>query len=257
MYNIAIIVAAGSGLRMKDATKELPKQYLSLNNGTINPSIFEISITKFLIHKNINYVIPVISQNHEEHYTNILEYLSKRCTNEEYTKLLPHVYGGNTRSESVFNALKTLASKHKISKDSNILIHDSVRPFVNDAIITNVISKLDIYDAIDVGIPLVDTIKLKSNDKIASLNRNNVYSTQTPQGFKLHLILKLHENLAKNKNYKDITDDITLCLNANIPIYVVNGHTYNFKITLHEDLNYARFLYQNIYELIVKYQCIL
>ena len=206
MKNIVIIVAAGESSRFNN---NIPKQYNLINNKTI----LRWSIEKFLSCQSIDNILVVIHEKHKNLYKNAIKGLN----------LLDCVIGGKTRKESVFLGLKAI---EKINPE-NVLIHDAARPLISKKIIEEVILKLNNYQAVDIGIKLTDTIKqfdTKNNIKI--IDRNFLYRTQTPQGFKYKLILDLHKN--NNIHY---TDDISLCFEKNINICKIDGEINNIKIT--------------------------
>ena len=83
-----------------------------------------------------------------------------------------------------------------------------------------------------------DTIKEvdESGRIIRTIDRSKLYNTQTPQGFKTQLIKDAHEKLI-NGNY---TDDCSMLEELNIPVYIVNGSYTNIKITVKNDLDFAK-----------------
>lgn len=219
MRNVALIMAGGSGVRINNNT---PKQYIELNG----KPIIRISIEKFLNHPKIDAVKVVIAKGHEELYKNASEGLN----------LLPFVYGGNIRQNSVFNGLKSF----KPDSPKNILIHDAARPFVSNETISNVIEKLSNYKAVDVASNIKDTIKYKNKDKLSLIDRNNTYATQTPQGFDFKTIMALHEKYQGH----EATDDIALAINNDVEIAIVQGEENNFKITTDFDLMISKFIFR-------------
>lgn len=208
---IAIIVAAGISSRFKC---KIPKPYYEINGVPILKS----SIKKFLEHPLVDGVKVIINKSHINLY--------KKATAD--LNVLPFVIGGDTRQESVLNGLVDL----EVVLPDKVLIHDAARPFISSRLITNVINKLNHCQAVDVACPVTDTIKQKQGEKLHILNRAELYSTQTPQGFNYELILKLHKN-----SKKSYTDDISLCIAENLDVKVVDGHISNRKITYIEDLN--------------------
>ena len=220
MKNIAIIVAAGESLRFNN---NIPKQYNLINN----KAILRWSIEKFLSCQSIDNVLVVINEKHKNLYKNAIKGLN----------LLDCIIGGKTRKESVLLGLKAI---EKINRE-NVLIHDAARPLVSKKLIEEVILKLNDYQAVDIGIKLTSTIKQFDNkNNIKVVDRNLLYATQTPQGFKYQLILDLHKN--NNVNY---TDDISLCYEKNIKVCRIDGETNNIKVTHRHDLEFCKFIMNN------------
>ena len=151
------------------------------------------------------------------------------------------VYGGKERQESVYNGLK------RVSKEIGIvLIHDGARPFINNEIIARSIENAYLYGAACAGMPVKDTIKMVDPNGYvsASPERATVWGAQTPQAFKLEIILKAHEN-AINNNIKG-TDDAMLVEAMGTRVKLFEGSYQNIKITSREDLQYAEFLVNNV-----------
>ena len=217
MSVIALIVAGGSGTRLQTGR---PKQYQHIGN----TSLIERAISRFEDHIMIDKVVVVIKPEHEELYnTAIPKHLKKEFT-----------YGGSTRQESVFNGLKYI-QKYKPEK---VLIHDAARPFTDSNLISRVIEELSSCDAVDIALPITDTVKSIKDGSIDILNREHIYRSQTPQGFDYQNLLNLH-----NKYQKDIfTDDISLFAKEGLEIGQVTGSINNIKITYPEDLKYAEYL---------------
>ena len=92
--------------------------------------------------------------------------------------------------------------------------------------------------AVSVMTKTTDTIKEvdKNGRIIRTIDRSKLYNTQTPQGFKTSLIKDAHEKL-KNGNF---TDDCSMLEELNVPVYIVNGSYKNIKITVKNDLDFAK-----------------
>ena len=216
MKNIALIVAAGNSTRFES---DIPKQYTAVNGKTI----LRWTVDRFLESEFIDAIMVVINKEHQHFYEDSIKDID----------VLPFAFGGKTRKESVFLGLKSL--EHLQLK--NVLIHDAVRPLVSTSLINEVIKKLDDYDAVDIGLPITDTVKYQNEGMTEIIDRDRIYATQTPQGFKFTTILGLHESTQEN-----YTDDISLCLANNIRICKVIGEKSNIKITSYNDLEYFRFM---------------
>jgi 2-C-methyl-D-erythritol 4-phosphate cytidylyltransferase / 2-C-methyl-D-erythritol 2,4-cyclodiphosphate synthase len=221
--NVVLIVAAGSGERMNNL---LPKQYMTI----CGESILRRTVNNFLSHEEVNGIKVVIAPGHEELYAKSTQGLD----------LLPFSYGGRTRQQSVFKGLTDLKELNPL----NVLIHDAVRPFISAKEIGEVIELLEKFEAVDLGIPVQDTLKFRDrlNNKI---ERDSVYATQTPQGFRYEKILRLHN---KYENQDDFTDDIAIAAKENIVIAIASGNRLNYKITTEEDLFLGKALLLSDYE---------
>jgi len=213
-----IIPASGAGLRF-GAVK--PKQFLDLKGRQIlwhTISVFQ----------NINEVdeiavaVPQGYASEVEHYG--------------FNKVKHIVEGGESRAHSVFTALKKLSPHTK-----TVLIHDGVRPFVTEDIIKSVATQAKIYGAAIACIPITDTIKKAGpQGKITeTLDRNQLWSVQTPQGFTYDIITNAYYQAEKDGTLAQVTDDSSLVERLKIPVHIVHGSPRNIKITTSTDFHIA------------------
>ena len=224
MNSSVIIVAGGSGTRFKG---EIPKQYVKIKDETI----LNLTVRKFIDFDQIKYIQPVINIKHQDIYN---ETIQKLKSLKNFKKILPPCFGGNERSLSVKQGLIAI-SKFK-DNPNKVLIHDAARPFVSKQIISDVIKKLEFYDAVLPCINIVDTVwKIEKNVFKFLTNRSSYYRAQTPQGFNFKKILKAHQRNDETWAY----DDIYLANKNNFTIIQISGSEFNIKITKPEDLEIA------------------
>ena len=145
------------------------------------------------------------------------------------------VQGGETRQQSVENALATLDDDTDL-----VAVHDAVRPFIEREIIEKVIAEANQTGAAIVGIVPVDTVKQVHRNKVrATLPRERLILTQTPQVFKLSLLRSAFE-----KARADLfigTDESSLVERLEqVEVSVVLGTDRNIKITKPGDMDLAR-----------------
>lgn len=223
--NIALILAGGKGLRMGAA---LPKQFLPLSG---KPILLH-SIETFEAHREIDKILVVTP---EEELSKTESILKKQA----FHKIIGVISGGKTRQESSYCGLCYL--EQLFSPEDIVLIHDAARPLVDEETITRTIAAVLKYSAVTTAIPVQDTILIsEDHDKIQEIpDRQSLYAVQTPQAFRLGLILKGHRQAPKEQ---PVTDDSGLLLSLNIPVYFVEGNKRNLKITSFEDLIIAEVL---------------
>lgn len=213
--NIAIILAGGSGLRVKNSS--IPKQFLEINNKPIILHTFE----KFFNNENINEVVIVCHPEWRDYLNQIMnKFLYK--TNDFHI-----VGGGMSRNDSIKNALNYINKNLVVNNEDIILTHDAARMLVSIKTIDENILYTKKYGAVSTVVPTTDTIACSSNgDKIDSiLNRNHLFNSQTPQSFKLEIINYIY------KNYNDTSDACSLALQKGYYIHLLNGEYSNIKIT--------------------------
>jgi 2-C-methyl-D-erythritol 4-phosphate cytidylyltransferase len=216
--NGVVIVAAGSGSRMNMG---INKQFIKLNN----KEIIAYTIEKFYKHYNIQDIVVVIKK--EE-----LEFFNKEIIEKYKFENIKIAFGGNERQDSVYNGLKSLDSTCNI-----VLIHDGARPFVSEETINKSIQEAKNYNAIVVGVPVKDTIKVinDNNDIVDTPDRSKLWAVQTPQTFDYSILLKSYEDAFKHDFYG--TDDAMLVERIGYKVKMIEGSYNNIKITTQEDLN--------------------
>ena len=141
------------------------------------------------------------------------------------------IAGGNSRQESVYNALQHVTNEY-------VIIHDGARPLIKEPTILQVMDMVQTHNAVSVMTKTTDTIKEVDEDGriIKTIDRSKLYNTQTPQAFRTELILSAHKQL-KNKQF---TDDASMLEELDVPVFVVIGSYTNIKITTKSDLDFAK-----------------
>lgn len=148
------------------------------------------------------------------------------------TKKIKIIEGGKTRQESVFNGLIAC------NKCDYVLIHDGARPMITPEMIRKAIDIVKEKKALTVAAKTIDTIKqVDENLKIIkTIDRSNLFNTQTPQAFDYNLIKTVHEKL-QGLNF---TDDAGMVESLGYDVYVLEGDYKNIKITTQNDIDVAK-----------------
>jgi 2-C-methyl-D-erythritol 4-phosphate cytidylyltransferase len=151
------------------------------------------------------------------------------------------VRGGDTRQDSVANALAALPST---GENDIVLVHDAVRPLIDATTIGHAIDGIEKHGAAIVGTPAIDTIKQVERTAdgaliTATIPRELIVHAQTPQGAKVPLLRRAFSE-AQADQFTG-TDEASLLERANIPVYVVPGSSRNLKVTQPGDLEIAEF----------------
>jgi 2-C-methyl-D-erythritol 4-phosphate cytidylyltransferase len=154
------------------------------------------------------------------------------------------VTGGDTRQESVVNALNAI----DCADDDIVLVHDAVRPLIDAATIARTIDAVEKHGAAIVGLPAVDTIKQVERTAdgaiiTATIPREYVVQAQTPQGFRCGLLKRAFDEALADGFVG--TDEASIVERAGAPVAVVMGSPANLKITQHGDLDLAEFYLQH------------
>ena len=224
----AILPAAGLGTRMGAGT---PKQFLELGGEPL--VIFTLrrlaacaAITDF-----------ILATRGEE-----LTSLEDRVSKARLGRPARVVHGGDTRQQSVANALAQVVPETEI-----VLVHDAVRPFVTPAQIDRLIIEARTRGAAILGIPAIDTVKEVKRASLpedvalitSTIPRERIVLAQTPQAFQYAI---LREAFARAKQ-DDVTasDEASLVERIGREVFVVLGSERNLKITRPSDMDLARF----------------
>ncbi|WP_299981377.1 2-C-methyl-D-erythritol 4-phosphate cytidylyltransferase [Desulfobacula sp.] len=233
LKHFVIVVAAGTGLRMGSKTK---KQYLHLDGIPILTRTIMVFDTCDQLHE----IILVVPKDDEEYCkTHIIDPY-------RFKKKIHLVEGGKERQHSVLNGLKRIRDGMSRDKEAIVMIHDGVRPFINQEIIKNCILNAIEYGACIPAVKITDTVKEVLPDLVIqkTLNRRNLYKAQTPQTFKLGLLLRAFDHAMKTSFWG--TDDASLVEHLGHKVVVIKGSQLNIKITSPEDLVLGEYLLSGI-----------
>lgn len=202
----AIIVAAGRGLR---AGGERPKQWQPLAGRTV----LAHAVAAFA---HLGRVVVVL------HPDDMAE--GAACLGGTVTL----VAGGDTRAESVRNALEVLDG----SGVRDVLIHDGARPCIRADLVTRVMDALRGAEAAAPALAVTDALWRGQSGRVEGhVPRDGLYRAQTPQGFRLAPILAAHR-----AHPGGAADDVEVALAAGIAVAIVTGDDDNIKITWPGDL---------------------
>ncbi|MEM7816713.1 MAG: 2-C-methyl-D-erythritol 4-phosphate cytidylyltransferase [Candidatus Aenigmatarchaeota archaeon] len=213
-FKVGVVIAsAGIGERLG----KIDKAVLKLNNFPL----FYYSFKVFEGIRNIEQIVLVLRRKNFK--------LAKTIINDSRLCL---VEGGKERKDSVYNGLKALREDI-----SYVIIHDGARPFLKRKLVLKVLKGLKKYSAVICAVSSKDTVKLgKKGFVIKTLNRDNIFLVQTPQGFKRELILEAYSKFYN----KDIFDDAQLIENFSKKVKIIEGDPLNIKITYPQDIILAK-----------------
>ena len=224
----AVLPAAGLGTRMGADT---PKQFLALDGVPL--LLFTLRrlaacplITDF-----------VIATRAEE-----IDSVAKSAEAEKFAQPVSVVRGGDTRQDSVANALAEVSPESEF-----ILVHDAVRPLVTLSQIERVIAEAEACDAAILGIPAMDTVKEVKRASLptdvalvtATIPRERVVLAQTPQVFRASLLLEAFARARQDG--VTASDEAGLVERLGRDVHVVVGAERNLKITRPGDMELAEF----------------
>jgi len=224
MKNIALIFAGGVGSRMHG---DVPKQFLEVSGKPI------IILTLELFEQNDN--IDEIYIACVKQYIPQLEDMIRRFSVTKVRRVFP---GGASGQDSIYKGLKEIQKDH--FDNPVVLIHDGVRPLVNQKTINNCVRDAHKYGSAITVTPAFETplISEDGGGVVSSMpERSKVYTAQAPQCFRLEDVVRWHEN-ERNKNeepYEGIVDSCGLCFKYGGNPHLTEGNRGNIKVTTMED----------------------
>jgi 2-C-methyl-D-erythritol 4-phosphate cytidylyltransferase len=164
-----------------------------------------------------------------------MSWVGELLAQESFSKPVRLVEGGDSRQQSVENALVTLSEDTEL-----VAVHDAVRPFIELDVLGKVFAEAAESGAAIVGIVPVDTVKQVHRNKVrATIPRERLILTQTPQVFRFSLLRKAFDR-AKEDGFIG-TDESSLVERLDeVEVSVVPGSDRNIKITKPSDIDLAR-----------------
>ena len=228
--NIAVIFAGGVGKRMGQTEK--PKQFLEVLDKPIIIHTLEV----FEKSKEIDAIIVSCLKE----WIDYLNELLKKYEIKKVTKVVP---GGETGQMSIFNGIKT--ARELFPQDSVVLIHDGVRPFIdNELIIKNIDSVREQGSAISCVASAETFVLTDENNRIERIpKRINSLIAKAPQSFVLDEIYQVHIQAQKDEIFDSI-DSCTLMSKYKKDLYIVMTDYDNIKITTQKDLSLAESIFK-------------
>jgi 2-C-methyl-D-erythritol 4-phosphate cytidylyltransferase/2-C-methyl-D-erythritol 2,4-cyclodiphosphate synthase len=231
MKTVAIILAGGAGKRLK---AHMAKQYLFLNHMPVLVHTLKV-FQKSKVIDNIILALPP---------DDLVSIRQELIDKYGLTKVTTIVAGGKKRQDSVNNGLAAINEKCDV-----VVIHDAVRPFVTQELIIQVVAAAKTTGAASAGVKAKDTIKETKKDNMvaATIPRQNLWLTQTPQAFKFELLKEAFKSAYVEKFYG--TDDASLVERIGKNVKMIEGSYENIKITTQEDILIADALMKKVSEI--------
>jgi 2-C-methyl-D-erythritol 4-phosphate cytidylyltransferase len=224
----AILPAAGLGTRMG---VDKPKQFLALDG----VPVLVFTLRRLAACPAIkDFVIATRGED--------VDAVTSSVASEKLGRPIRVVRGGDTRQDSVANALAEVSSEADL-----ILVHDAVRPLVTLSQIERVIAEADACGAAILGIPAMDTVKEVKRASLpndvalitATIPRERVVLAQTPQVFRSSLLLEAFGRARQDG--VTASDEAGLVERLGRDVHVVVGSERNLKITRPGDMELAEF----------------
>jgi 2-C-methyl-D-erythritol 4-phosphate cytidylyltransferase len=226
MQVFTILPAAGLGTRMAGPQ---PKQFLALDG----VPILIHALRAFASARRVTAIYVAVRKTE-------IERVQAQVAEFGLADRVHVVEGGDSRQESVVHALDALPAED----EDIVLVHDAVRPLIDEATIERTIDAVVEHGAAIVGLPAVDTIKQVERTAhgaiiTSTIPREFIVQAQTPQGFRFGLLQRAMADATADGFVG--TDEASVVERAGLPVAVVHGSQVNLKITQPGDLELAEF----------------
>lgn len=246
----AAVLAGGTGSRMGKTDK--PKQFLEFGGRPVIVHTVETFLKCGRIDKVIvmtpadwcGYTGEIMSEHFDGTGIQVLNDPGE-CGHEAAGILIAP--GGNTRNETLMNAVAVIEADGGLDDETIIVTHDAVRPFVTARMITENIAAAERTGACETAFPATDTIIETDDGRYVGKvpDRSRLWMTQTPQSFRAEKLRELYTSLTAEEK-EVLTDAARIYIMKGEPVEIVKGESYNIKITYPQDIEVAEAIYRII-----------
>ena len=223
--NIAIIIAGGTGHRMG---QDIPKQFINV----YDKPVIIYTLEGFQRHPQIDAIeVVCIDGWHEVLWAYAHQF--------NITKLKWIVSGGNTGQESIRNGVFNLEGK--VDDDDVIIIHDGIRPLVDETVLTDVIMKAQKFGNAVTSLPYNEQIfivdEAQPDTTVKYIPRETLRRVATPQAYQFGLLdAKYHEAFEKKIGIYGSSYTNTMMTELGVRLYFAAGSDRNIKLTTPGDI---------------------
>ena len=226
--NIAVIIAGGVGARMN---LDIPKQFISVND---KPVIIH-TLSAFQKHPSVDAIEVVCLEGWHET-------LKAYAKQSGITKLQWVITGGASAQESIRNGVFNLEGK--CEPDDIIIIHDGIRPLVDDAVLSDVIVKCQQYGNAVTSLPYNEQIFIADDDisttkYIPHAKQSGAYRLRRHTNFRL-LMRNITRHFEQGIGISGSSYANTMMADLGVRLYFAAGSDKNIKLTTKDDLEMFR-----------------
>lgn len=221
--NIAIIIAGGSGQRVG---QDIPKQFINV----YDKPILIYTLEGFQKHPQIDEIGLVCLEG----WHDVARAYAKQFNIDKLKWIIP---GGETAQESIREGVYCLEGK--CQDDDTIIIHDGIRPLVEDSVLSDVIMKCEKYGNAVTALPYNEQIFVADDERstVKYIPRETLRRVSTPQAYKYgRLNQAYHEAYERKIGIYGSAYTNTMMVELGERLYFANGSDKNIKITTKDDL---------------------
>lgn len=216
----ALIFAGGTGSRMTGSDR--PKQFLDVGG---KPILLH-TIERFAYHRSVSGITVVCLESW-------IDYLERLLSVKPYRNKITVVPGGTSGQESIYFGLQRIRESR--IKNTIVLVHDGVRPLIDDRTISDCISSVENYGSAITVSPAIETIVgIDENGEIVSVaNRDDYALARAPQAFWLNDLWNAHQKA--REEHLEFIDSLSMMSHYGYAIHAIKGPTENIKVTTPTD----------------------
>lgn len=223
--NYALIIAGGSGNRMG---QNIPKQFINV----YDKPILIYTLESFQQHPMIDSIEVVCLDGWHD-------VLRAYANQFNITKLQDIVSGGSSAQESIRNGVYNLEGK--ADNDDIVVIHDGIRPLVDDTVLTDVIQKAKQYGNGVTSLPYNEQIFIVNpEDEKTTLQyipRETLRRVSTPQAYQFQKLDEAyHKAFEKGIGIYGSSYTNTMMVELGEKLFFAAGSDKNIKLTTKDDL---------------------
>jgi 2-C-methyl-D-erythritol 4-phosphate cytidylyltransferase len=217
----ALVVAAGKGERMRAGQNKVFSRLAGV------PILYR-TLYRLNQISRIQQIVVVVRPEEETRCRRIIDDMGR------LDKITAWIAGGQNRGDSVMNGLRYL---QKAGGGQIVMVHDAARPLFSESMVQTLIREVDHGDIVAPALRITETIRrLNEQGRTETIDRHNLYITQTPQIFRY---LHIEPCFLSNHYQKPLTDEIAHFEQCGKRVHLIEGEPWNIKITEPSDLVWA------------------
>ena len=221
--NVAVILAGGSGSSMG---QDIPKQFINV----YDKPVLVYTLQGFQRHPQIDAILVVCIDG----WYDVVKAYARQFGIDKLKWVVP---GGETGQESIRNGVYALEGI--CAEDDIVIVHDGIRPLVDETVLTDVIVKCRQYGNAVSSMPYNEQIFV-ADDEISTVKyipRDTIRRVSTPQAYRYGKLLWAYKKaFAEGIGIYGSAYTNTMMAELGERLYFAAGSDKNIKLTTKDDL---------------------
>jgi 2-C-methyl-D-erythritol 4-phosphate cytidylyltransferase len=222
--NYGLILAGGVGQRMRKTG--MPKQFLEV----FGKPIIIYTLQKFEYCEDIDAVVIACHSSWKDYMESMLQRYGIK-------KVKAVISGGKDRQDSVLKGLKFIQANGASDEDI-IVIHDGVRPLIQENILSENIRVAKKYGNAMTVRPVIESVVITDQDEVSFEDfkkRADTYSLTAPQSFKLGVLTQAYRDIEGKETPIPLLDSALVFTYLGKKVHIIKENNNNIKVTTPED----------------------